>query len=85
MNLNQLYYFQKLAELENYTKAASALYISQPSLSYSISNLEKELGTSLFQKRGRNVILSDDGKEFYICVEDVLSRLEKRDRAFKTK
>lgn len=77
MTLNQLYYFQKLAELENYTKAASALYISQPSLSYSISNLEKELGTPLFQKRGRNVFLSNNGKEFYVCVADVLTRLEK--------
>ena len=53
MNLSQLYYFKKLAELQHYTKAAKELYISQPSLSDSMSSLEKELGVTLFQKEGR--------------------------------
>ena len=34
MNLQQLYYFRKLAEVQHYTKAAKALYITQPSLSF---------------------------------------------------
>ena len=53
MNLPQLYYFRKLAEVQHYTEAAKALYITQPSLSDSIASLEKELGVSLFQKKGR--------------------------------
>ena len=44
MNLSQLYYFRKLAQLQHYTKAAKELYITQPSLSDSISSLEQELG-----------------------------------------
>ncbi len=76
MNLNQLYYFKKLAELQSYTKTSAQLYISQPSLSYSISNLENELGTSLFEKKGRNVVLTNHGKEFYICIQEVLEKLE---------
>ena len=44
MNLNQLHYFSKLAEVEHYTKAAEELNISQPSLSHAIRELEKELG-----------------------------------------
>ena len=40
MNLQQLYYFRKLAEVQHYTKAAKALYITQPSLSDSIASLE---------------------------------------------
>ena len=55
MNLPQLYYFRKLAEVQHYTEAAKALYITQPSLSDSIASLEKELGVSLFQKKGRNI------------------------------
>ena len=51
MNLPQLYYFRKLAEVQHYTEAAKALYITQPSLSDSIASLEKELGVSLFQKK----------------------------------
>ena len=39
MNLNQLYYFKTLAELEHYTKAAEKLNISQPTLSHSISSI----------------------------------------------
>ena len=53
MNLNQLHYFSKLAEVEHYTKAAEELKISQPSLSHAIGSLEKELGTRLFEKQGR--------------------------------
>ncbi len=76
MNLSQLYYFRKIAELQNFTMAAKELYISQPSLSYSIANLEKELGTSLFRKKGRNVVLTNHGKEFYMCVVEVLTKLD---------
>ena len=43
MNLQQLYYFRKLAEVQHYTEAAKALYITQPSLSDSIASLESEL------------------------------------------
>lgn len=76
MNLNQLYYFRTLAELQNFTKASAQLYVSQPSLSYSMANLEKELGVSLFIKKGRNVVLTNYGKEFYLCVEEALTKLE---------
>jgi DNA-binding transcriptional LysR family regulator len=76
MTLNQLYYFRKVAELQHFTQSATELFISQPSLSYSISNLEKELGIPLFQKRGKKVILTNHGKEFYQCVVEVLTKLE---------
>ena len=52
MNLNQLYYFSKLAEVEHYTKAAEALDISQPSLSHAIGSLEKELAQNCLKSRG---------------------------------
>lgn len=83
MTLDQLYYFKKLAELQHYTKAATELFISQPSLSYSIDNLEKELGTSLFHKKGINVILTNQGKEFYNCINDGLTKLDDGIESFK--
>ena len=76
MNLPQLYYFRKLAEVQHYTEAAKALYITQPSLSDSIASLEKELGVSLFQKKGRNIQLTKYGEEFYQYVNESLSILE---------
>ena len=65
MTLNQLQYFCKVAEFENYRAASTALHISQPSLSRQIAVLEEELGISLFDKKGRGVILTKAGRIFY--------------------
>lgn len=77
MNLAQLYYFCKLAELQHYTQAAQELFITQPTLSGTISSLESDLGIELFQKRGRNVYLTKYGKEFYTYVSAALQELDK--------
>ena len=76
MNLQQLYYFRKLAEVQHYTEAAKALYITQPSLSDSIASLQHELSVSLFQKKGRGVQLTKYGQEFYEYVNQALGILE---------
>lgn len=72
MTLLQLKYFQTLAYILHYTRAADALHIAQPSLSYSIAELEKELGVPLFDRRGRTIRLSKAGKEFLPYVEKAL-------------
>lgn len=64
MNLQQLKYLSVLAQTQNYTQAAKILHITQPTLSYSITNLEKELGTKLFSKKGRNISLTEEGNIF---------------------
>ncbi len=64
VTLNQILYFQKVAQLENYHQAADELYISQPSLSRSIASLESELGVTLFEKKGRGIELTKAGKLF---------------------
>ncbi len=76
MNLNQLQYFKVLAKEEHYTKAAEILNITQPSLSHSIRMLEQEMGVKLFEKRGRNVVLTKYGKSFLPYVENSLSVLK---------
>lgn len=76
MNLNQLEYFVVLAKEEHYTRAAQMLSITQPSLSHAISMLEQELGTRLFEKKGRNVVLTRYGKTFLPYVEDALGVLD---------
>lgn len=62
MNLQQLKYLSILAQTQNYTQAAKILHITQPTLSYSITNLEKELNVKLFKKQGRNVVLTEEGR-----------------------
>ena len=76
MNLNHLQYFVTLAKEEHYTNAAQKLSITQPSLSNAISLLEKELGTYLFEKKGRNVVLTKYGKVFLEYVEKTLETLD---------
>lgn len=83
MNLNQLYYFQTLAQYEHYTKASQKLYISQPSLTHAIKELENELHVTLFEKKGRNVYLSEEGKLFLTYVNQALETLEAGKDALK--
>lgn len=83
MNLYQLYYFKTLAKLEHYTKAAAQLCLTQPSLSHAISSLEDELGALLFEKQGRNVVLTKYGKTFLPYVENALEELEQGTKKIK--
>ena len=61
MDLKQLQYFLAVAKHLNFSRAAEALYISQPTLSYQIAELEKELGTTLFVRDRRKVFLTPAG------------------------
>ena len=75
MNLFHLRYFETLARTEHYSKAAEILSITQPSLSYAISTLESELGIQLFEKRGRNIVLTKYGKAFSVHSEQTMFQL----------
>ena len=75
MNLTHLKYFIELAETKHYTKAAEHLFITQPSLSHEISQLETELGVPLFEKSGRNTNLTIFGKQFLSCAKNTINTL----------
>jgi LysR family transcriptional regulator, hydrogen peroxide-inducible genes activator len=62
MELYQLRYFLAVAETGNFTKAAQRSFISQPSLSQQILNLEEEFGQPLFHRLGRKAVLTEPGK-----------------------
>jgi DNA-binding transcriptional LysR family regulator len=83
MNLKHLEYFRVLANLEHYTQAADQLFITQPSLTYAISELEKELGTHLFERQGRNTRLTKYGRFFLSYVNRALSELEKGEKKLR--
>ena len=76
MNYNYLRYFSVLAQTEHYTLAAARLGISQPSLSSAIHNLEDELGgVKLFEKVGRNIRLTEEGRYYREQVDAALLQL----------
>ena len=77
MNYNYLRYFSVLAQVEHYTIAAARLGISQPSLSAAIHHLESELGdVRLFEKVGRNIRLTEEGRYFREKVDAALQELQ---------
>ena len=76
MNYNYLRYFSVLAQVEHYTLAAARLGISQPSLSSAIHQLEDSLGgVKLFEKVGRNIRLTEEGRFFREKVDAALQEL----------
>ena len=77
MTLTQLRYFCVTAEVLHYTRAADLLYISQPSLSYALNKLEKELGMPLFHKQGKQITLTRYGEEFLPYAKRALAELSK--------
>lgn len=85
MKLHQLRYFQCLAHYLHYRKASESLYISQPTLSFAIKELEKKLGVTLFKKEGRTIQLSQEGKIFLDYVSKSLQILDEGIHAIQPK
>lgn len=63
MTLQQLIYLTTVAECKNITEAAEKLFISQPSLSTAIHNLEKEMGVTAFVRSNKGVTVTREGEE----------------------
>ena len=72
MNFDQLRYVITVAEEKSFSIAAKKLYITQPSLSQSISSLEQELNTSLFFRTTNIVELTYSGEEFVKMAQQIL-------------
>ncbi len=64
MTLQQIYYVITVSETGSLSRASELLYLSQPSLTSAIKELEKELGIIIFHRSGRGVSLTNDGLEF---------------------
>ncbi|MBW5420976.1 LysR family transcriptional regulator [Streptomyces sp. BG9H] len=62
MDIRQLEYFLAVVDRGGFNRAASALYVSQPSLSQAVRALERDLGTELFHRIGRRAVLTEAGR-----------------------
>jgi LysR family hydrogen peroxide-inducible transcriptional activator len=76
MDLDQLRYFLRVADRQNFTRAAEDLSISQSALSRSIQKLEEELGQPVFERKTRSVSLTDAGTLLQARAQQVLTILE---------
>ena len=76
MTLSQLKYVIKVAEEQSMNKAAKELYISQPSLSTSIKELESEIGIELFLRTNRGISVTPEGEEFLGYARQVVEQYQ---------
>lgn len=82
MNLKQLEAFATVAEEGSFSKAAKALFLTQPTVSAHISSLEKELGVRLFIRNTKEVNLSEDGKTLYGYAKQMIILQKKIESAY---
>ncbi|MEJ9282302.1 LysR family transcriptional regulator [Ureibacillus thermosphaericus] len=73
MDIRQIEYFTEVAKHLSFTKAASTLHVSQPSISKAIQNLEAELGVPLFYRSSKQLELTDAGKAVLANAQHVLA------------
>ena len=84
MELRVLRYFLETAREGNMTRAAQRLFISQPTMSKQLKELEKELGTKLFVRSNYNIRLTEAGMLLRERAEDIVSLVEKTEAEFKS-
>lgn len=85
MNLKQLEAFVQVAEGGSFSKAAKALFLTQPTISAHVSSLEKELGVRLFIRNTKEVSLSEDGKDLYKYAKQMVELEKKIEDRFMVK
>jgi DNA-binding transcriptional LysR family regulator len=76
MTLQQLKYVLVISATGSMNKAADQLYVSQPSLTASVQELEKETGIKIFNRSGRGVTLTNDGAEFIQYARQVVGQFD---------
>ncbi|MFJ6756183.1 MULTISPECIES: LysR family transcriptional regulator [unclassified Streptomyces] len=76
MDFRQLTYFLAIVDQGGFNRAAAALYVSQPSLSQAVQGLERDVGSRLFHRMGRRVVLTEAGTALVPRAREALHALE---------
>ena len=66
-------YVYEVYKERNFTRAAEKLFISQPSLSVAIKNIEKKIGADLFERMGNNVRLTEVGEAYISSTKQIIA------------
>lgn len=76
MTIQQLKYVVTIAETGSMNEAAKKLFLSQPSLSGAIKELESEIGIEIFTRTTKGVLLNEEGKEFLGYARQILNQVD---------
>ena len=85
MTLQQLKYAVAVADTRNITEASRRVYISQPSLTAAIHELEAEMGITIFSRSNKGVTITNEGDEFLSYARQVLEQANLLEERFKSK
>lgn len=85
MDIRVLKYFLATVDKGSLAKAADSLLTTAPNISRQISDLESELGTSLFRKEGRHLVLTEDGRFLKTRAKEIVSLAERTENDIKTR
>ena len=77
MEFRQLEAFVNAVKYKSFSKAADATFLTQPTISTHISNLETELGVRLLNRKGREITLTSQGQDFYGYAMELLNTRER--------
>ncbi|HHX59169.1 MAG TPA: LysR family transcriptional regulator [Epulopiscium sp.] len=83
MTHQQLEYLLKTVACGSISKAAEQLYLSQPALSKSLTNLESEFGIQILLRTPRGITLTERGREFVVSAKNVLASIDTLNATFK--
>lgn len=83
MKLQQLRYVVKVAECGSITEASRRLFVSQPSITASIRDLENEMGVHIFERTNKGVIVSEEGETFLGHARQVLDQADLLEDKYK--
>ena len=83
MTLKQLEYVIMAAQTGNMTKAADKLFLSQPSLTHAINELETELNIQIFNRRNKGITLTKEGEEFLGYARQILEQTSLLEAKYK--
>ncbi len=72
----QLKIFSTVAELQSYTEAAKVLFLTQPAVSMQIKQLEEYVGMPLFERVGKQVVLTEAGQELLVYAESIAQQMD---------
>lgn len=85
MNLQQFRYVKTIAAAGSFSEAAKQLYVTQPSLSQAVKELEEELATELFLRSKVGVQLTEAGRDFLVYAQQILAQTEQLKQHFAGK
>ncbi len=83
MELRELRYFLAIAKYESISRAAEALYVTQPNLSRQMKKLEDETGRQLFERGSRKITLTDAGRLLKKRAEEILELYDRAEEEIK--